>query len=664
MFAERPDITILLLTYNRASGLRKAVESIYAQNFKKLELIILDNGNTPDYSEVIEDYILTKDNLRYIKFDENEVNLGKRLNQGLSISNGKYISFLMDDDILLNDSLKHMYGEITKDFDFIYGRVKSVDFITGKQVTNSYATNDWEFGKTKKVNSIHITSVMINRDLLNSIGGFHENMKRSYDLDMWNRIFKSTSKFKRIDKVISQISVNNLTSVTGINRADQSLPLTEYPLKGYWSDRKSISFLGDERKLIDQVNLRNQSWVATHDSAESDVNISWASTPENVSFIGDRYYYIDHPSLVQDSMVDWCGGIISPFNFSTDKPHHLLRPTITYDDMLSADKIYYDYQKNLKILCPKINEDNLDFIQVLLGFLADRYSAVFFHYFADVSVKDKLSDIPNVILTELQDDTYEYYKLQGIDVVLHINGDTNSYMDAYNFFLISSAIKAPLVSSPNIAFDNILSNGVDLFIADTIHNFVWNIDKSKNSSIREAMIKNMRNKTYLNFLDKVVLDKFILFLNDNHKILNSEVLGNILLEQNDSNSNVILHTGEYITQSFVVRESSFNAIQFYGSVISNKESSVRFVLKLNDVIITQKIIPNFKLKNGVNTILFDPILDSYNQTYTFTLYGEVPIFKLDYNNVVMSAGTYFSNDIPKKACLKFKILKDAYIFTP
>jgi len=256
MFIERPDISIILLTHNRPAGLKKAVDSIYAQTFRKFELIILDNGNSLDYPDVIEDYF-TKGNLRYIRFEENETYIGKRLNQGLSLANGKFITFLMDDDTWEKNSLRTLHKEIGDNLDFVYGRVKSIDILTKKQVPNTYAHTDWFKGTEKRLNPIHITSVIIRKDLLNRIGGFSESMKRSYDLNLWNRIFKE-SKCKRIDAIISNISVNNMSSVTGSNRAELGTSLSEYPLVGYWTDRKSISFLGDERKFIEQINSRNQ----------------------------------------------------------------------------------------------------------------------------------------------------------------------------------------------------------------------------------------------------------------------------------------------------------------------------------------------------------------------------------------------------------------------
>jgi len=667
MLIERPEISIILLTYNRPEGLKKAVESIYAQTFKKFELIILDNGNTLDYPNIIMDYLNSKHNLRYIKFDENEECLGKRLNQGLSVSNGKYISFLMDDDVWYPTSLKNLYAGIVKGLDFVYGQVQSIDSVTGKITPNSYATIDWKKGIIKKANSIHITSVLIKKNLFNKIGGFHEGMRRSYDLDMWNRIFDK-SKCLRLNKIISQISVNNMSSITGKLRSDisQTVAPWNYPLIGYWAKRKSVSFLGDERKFIQQINDRHLPWVATHDDLKADASVSWALTTELKTYQGDNYYYIDHPSIVQDEMLDLCDGVITQFPYETLKPHCFLRPSVSLAEILATDKIFYVYQKNLRILCPKITEDNVDFIYILMDYVADRYSGIFFYFFPNSEIRKLLDSIPNLIPTELQEDSYQHFKQHGVDVVLHVNGDSNSYVDAYKAFLISSVIRAPLVTSPNIAFDSILENGVDIYTVDQLQSFVQSIDKAKDIEIREKMILNMRKKTYLYFLDQVILDKFIIFLNENHKEtdcnlsiaqLSADLSYETSVEQLDANSKVLLHSGENITQTFIPKLSSFDGIQFFGNCLNNYAGNIGFLLKRGNDIIFQKIIPNHNLKNGLNTVSFDKVTEFSGQAFSFTFYADTPSFELEYNNSIMSAGLYYSNGIPKKACLKFRVIR-------
>ena len=654
MFIDRPEISIILLTHNRPTGFKKAVDSVYAQTFKKFELIVIDNGNSKDYSDIIKDYLLTKDNLKYIRFQKNEERLGIRLNQGITASNGKYLTFLMDDDELEKDALKMLHKEISKNLDFVYGKVRSRDTSSGRQVRNSYSEGKWLRGTQKKTNPIHITSVMLRRELIDKVGGFHEEMYRSYALDLWNRVFKE-AKCSLVKNVVSLVSVNNLGSVTGKRKLDKKETNYEYPLVGYWSKRKSISFLGDERKFIDQINEHNQAWIATHDSPDTDASVVWGYSSEIANYTGDSYYYVDHPMLIQPSMISWCDGVITQFPFDTVKPHHLLRPTVSHKLIKEIDLIPHLLQVDLNILCLKVNADNLDFLKILLEYLADRYSAVFFHLFSNVEAEKMLRGIPNVIPTVIQEDSYAYYKKSNIDMLLHIEGDENSYIDAYKDFITSSIIQAPLVSSPNIAYSD-LENGVDIYLCDTLQQFVQSVLKAKTLDIKEFIVRNMRKKTYLHFLDKVVLSNFLLFLNENHtKIIEVDNISTCL-NQDISNSSVILHSGECISQTFTSKTEAFSGVSFFGSLLSNNRGSVRFVLKSGDRTLVDKVLPNHTLRNGLNNVMFEEVTQALGEEFIFTLYGDSPIFKVDYNNSIMSEGTFYSNGIPKKACLKFSVL--------
>lgn len=656
MYITRPEISIILLTYNREASLRKAVESVYSQTFKDFELIILDNGSTsPTYFDSIQDFIIEKENLKFLRFEENTPFLGNRLNQGLSISNGRYITFLMDDDFLTKNALMTLHHEISKGFDFVYGKVKTVDFISGLTVKNSYATTDWSEG----VNTIHITSVIIKKDIFDSIGGFCEIQKRFYDLDLWRRIFK-IAKTNRIDKIISEVSVNNLNSASSATRSEHNPIGYAYPLIKYWSDRKSVSFSYNEKEFIDLFNTRNLPWVSViGNPLDTDCGIYSEYIDGIHSYTPTKFYYIKNPSKVNPTMLNLCSGVISPIKIDTEKPSHVLRPTITHEALTQLDNIDYLYQKCLNILCLDIPLDSFDFLKEVLVKLKGNFSTIFFNFYPNPDVRKLLTSIPGVIPNELNDNSYSYLKSQNIDTVLNIISDYNNYSAAYDAILKSIALRAPLVSYDNIAFRDILFHEKDIFIAKNIQTFYRFTDDTKDVFIRENMVKNMRKKTYLYFLDQVIIDNFVLFLNK-HFIKTESVLdGTLLIDQTESNSSVLIQSGNSVTQCFTPKEESFNCIQFFGKVLCNVSTTILLVIRRGNTIILETDIPSFRLKNGTNTIIFENIITNGSDTFSFTLSASTPIFYLDKTDYVMSEGVCLNNGLPKKDCLKFKVWKEA-----
>lgn len=99
-----PLVSICIPTYNRPEYLRRAVESCLKQTFASHEIIITDNSANPDNSNRYEsrDMIREKFNDPRIRYFKNDGSIGteKSMDRAISESRGKYIKFLMDDDLL------------------------------------------------------------------------------------------------------------------------------------------------------------------------------------------------------------------------------------------------------------------------------------------------------------------------------------------------------------------------------------------------------------------------------------------------------------------------------------------------------------------------------------------------------------------------------------
>jgi glycosyltransferase involved in cell wall biosynthesis len=96
-------ISVAMPVYNAEKYIAEAIESILAQSYSNLELIIVNDGSYDDSKKIILSY---KD--PRIKYFENESNLNivKTRNRCISESSGDYIAVLDSDDIALPDRLE------------------------------------------------------------------------------------------------------------------------------------------------------------------------------------------------------------------------------------------------------------------------------------------------------------------------------------------------------------------------------------------------------------------------------------------------------------------------------------------------------------------------------------------------------------------------------
>src|SRR5437868_13748314 len=93
--SDPPVVTAIAVCYNHGRFLNECLESIKAQNYPKLQIIITDDGSRDASSVMIRSWIEANPCLN-ITFLQNEQNLGlcKTLNRALSLARGKYISII------------------------------------------------------------------------------------------------------------------------------------------------------------------------------------------------------------------------------------------------------------------------------------------------------------------------------------------------------------------------------------------------------------------------------------------------------------------------------------------------------------------------------------------------------------------------------------------
>ncbi len=104
------EITIVIPNYNGERYLKECLQSIYAQDYKDYEIIIIDNHSTDsDYKWVEQE--------EKIKFKQLDKNYGfsKAVNEGIQMAIGKYVLLLNNDTQLCPNFLKNMYAVMEAD---------------------------------------------------------------------------------------------------------------------------------------------------------------------------------------------------------------------------------------------------------------------------------------------------------------------------------------------------------------------------------------------------------------------------------------------------------------------------------------------------------------------------------------------------------------------
>jgi glycosyltransferase involved in cell wall biosynthesis len=111
--AGEPLVSIVVPTFNRSWGLKEAIRSVLAQSYSNFELIIVDDCSNDDTAQIAGQYEADP----RVRYYRNDTRLGMVGNwgKGLSLVEGEYFSFLMDDDQLRPDFLKSRVQEFIQD---------------------------------------------------------------------------------------------------------------------------------------------------------------------------------------------------------------------------------------------------------------------------------------------------------------------------------------------------------------------------------------------------------------------------------------------------------------------------------------------------------------------------------------------------------------------
>lgn len=99
-------VSVITPTFKRTDALKRAIDSIMAQTYTNLEIIVIDdNAEYPDYREKVKKLIAK---YPLVKLLQNDKNLGGALsrNRGVKEAKGKLIAFLDDDDEWREDKIE------------------------------------------------------------------------------------------------------------------------------------------------------------------------------------------------------------------------------------------------------------------------------------------------------------------------------------------------------------------------------------------------------------------------------------------------------------------------------------------------------------------------------------------------------------------------------
>ncbi|MBF0408686.1 MAG: glycosyltransferase family 2 protein [Candidatus Riflebacteria bacterium] len=122
----KPSITTIIPTFNRAALLKKAVESVLSQSHKNFQVIISDNASSDETSAVLEKLVKT-DSRVIVHRQQNNIGGLNNFNFLLGKIDSDYFSILSDDDYLLPGFFENALHGFARHPEAFFGSLKVFD---------------------------------------------------------------------------------------------------------------------------------------------------------------------------------------------------------------------------------------------------------------------------------------------------------------------------------------------------------------------------------------------------------------------------------------------------------------------------------------------------------------------------------------------------------
>lgn len=204
--AEPALVSIVMPTYNRASYIGEAIESIRAQTYPHWNLHIVDDGSADNTAAVIEPY-LSDARVRY-KYQSNAGQSAAR-NRAISDAEGKYVAFLDSDNAWVPDKLEFQINaaEANEDFHVFYGETVVVS--NDGTPLNTAKVRRWSGFVTEQLlqgNFVNFNTSLVRREMLVASDGFDVDLRSGEDFDLWLRL-SMTCRFHFSPRVLARYRV-------------------------------------------------------------------------------------------------------------------------------------------------------------------------------------------------------------------------------------------------------------------------------------------------------------------------------------------------------------------------------------------------------------------------------------------------------------------------
>jgi glycosyltransferase involved in cell wall biosynthesis len=204
-------VSVIMPVHNASRYLRDALDSVLAQTYAPIEIVVVDDGSTDSSPEILKEY---GSRIRYLR-QENKGAAAAR-NVAIEASQGAFIAFLDADDLWTRDKLRIQIEYLNQhpQIDLVAsqwqvleaGSELDLDTVVDPATVSIDQPSEWLYNELLMDCLVHTTTVVMRRRLVEKIGLFDVSLRRGQDYDYWLR----ASRVTPIHRLEARLSVYRL----------------------------------------------------------------------------------------------------------------------------------------------------------------------------------------------------------------------------------------------------------------------------------------------------------------------------------------------------------------------------------------------------------------------------------------------------------------------
>jgi glycosyltransferase involved in cell wall biosynthesis len=198
-------LSIITINYNNLEGLKRTVESVVSQTWREFEYIVIDGGSTDGSAEYIESQ---SEHIDYW-VSEPDKGIYNAMNKGIVKATGEYLLFLNSGDHLYDKEVIKENFRSLEYHDLIYFNVLMVGKLGSEMLSHPDRLRFSDF----YLNGLNHQSVLIRKELFNTVGLYDENLKIVSDWKFFVlALFVHNCSYININKTLSTYHLDGISS--------------------------------------------------------------------------------------------------------------------------------------------------------------------------------------------------------------------------------------------------------------------------------------------------------------------------------------------------------------------------------------------------------------------------------------------------------------------